>query len=271
MKRGLALHRKFEESERGESQSTGIQSVEIGMAILDAFVNSSSAMSLKQVSIATNMAPSKVHRYLASFVRSGMLVQATTNGLYDLGPEARRLGLAAMGRLDAFSVATNGLLKLRDLTGHTVCMAVWGQGGPILVRWEAGQEPLIVNLRIGSSIPLLDTSIGHTFLAHLPKSITQPALALQQQLAGAETEPKFPTDEALERIRANRSIYTMSALIEGIDAIAAPVFEGTDRLFSVITLAAPHRSLAGKQLDRIRKQVETIAHEISAELGYQER
>ncbi|WP_421838824.1 IclR family transcriptional regulator [Novosphingobium sp.] len=264
------MHSKLDEVETGESQSTGIQSVEIGMAILDAFVESSSAMSLKQVSLATNMAPSKVHRYLASFVRSGMLVQVATNGLYDLGPKARRLGLAAMGRLDAFSVATNGLLKLRDLTGHTVCMTVWGQGGPIMVRWESGREPLIVNLRIGSSIPLLDTSIGHTFLAHLPKSITQPALALQQQLAGAETERKFPSDEELERIRANRSIYTMSALIEGVDAIAAPVFEGPDRLFSVITLAAPHRSLKGSQLGRIRQQVEAIAREVSAELGYRE-
>lgn len=262
------MYSKLDETSAGESQSTGIQSVEIGMTILEAFVTSSAAMSLKQVSVATHMAPSKVHRYLASFVRSGMLIQVAANGLYDLGPTARRLGLAALGRLDAFSVATNGLLKLRDLTGHTVCMTVWGEVGPILVRWETGQEPLILNLRIGSSIPLLDTSIGHTFLAHLPESVTRPALALQQRLAGTEPGREFPSAEELDKVRASRSIYTMSALIEGVDAIAAPVFEGPDRLFSVIALAAPHRSLKEPQLKQIRQQVETIASEVSTELGY---
>lgn len=251
----------------GGPQSAGIQSVEIGMAVLNAFAASSGAMSLKQVSQATSMAPSKVHRYLASFVRSGMLIQNATSGLYDLGPTARRLGLAAMGRLDAFTVASNGLLKLRDLTGHTVCMAVWSESGPILVRWESGQEPLILSLRIGSSIPLLDTSIGQTFLAYLPSSVTEPAVRLQQKLAGTPPTRTVLDQAELDQIRSRCSTYTSSAMIKGVDAIAAPVFEAPNRLFSVITLAASHRSMQGAKLDKARQQVEAIAREISLELG----
>jgi DNA-binding IclR family transcriptional regulator len=265
--KGGYVDQELDVIEGGTTQSTGIQSVEIGMAILNTFVASSGAMSLKQVSQATGMAPSKVHRYLASFVRSGMLIQAATNGLYDLGPNARRLGMAAMARLDAFSVASNGLLKLRDLTGHTVCMAVWSESGPMLVRWESGQEPLILSLRIGSSIPLLDTSIGRTFLAYLPSSVTEPAVKLQQKLSGTQPTRTLLTEAELDEIRSSFSTYTASALIKGVDAIAAPVFEAPNRLFSVITLAASHRSLQGTKLDKARQQVETIAREISLELG----
>jgi DNA-binding IclR family transcriptional regulator len=256
-----------DQTEGSTTQSTGIQSVEIGMAILNTFVTASGAMSLKQVSQATNMAPSKVHRYLASFVRSGMLIQAATNGLYDLGPTARRLGMAAMSRLDAFAVASNGLLKLRDLTGHTVCMSVWSESGPMLVRWESGLEPLILSLRIGSSIPLLDTSIGQTFLAYLPASVTEPAVKLQQKLSGTRPTRTMLSEAELDQIRSRCSTYTSSAMIKGVDAIAAPVFEAPNRLFSVITLAASHRSLQGAKLDRARQQVEAIAREISHELG----
>ena len=261
------MEREQDQAEGAATQSTGIQSVEIGMSILDAFAASTGAMSLKQISQATDMAPSKVHRYLASFVRSGMLIQAATNGLYDLGPTARRLGLAAMGRLDAFAVASNGLLKLRDLTGHTVCMAVWSESGPMLVRWESGQEPLILSLRIGSSIPLLETSIGQTFLAYLPASVTEPAVRLQQRLSGTQPTRAALTQAELEQIRSRCSNYTSSAMIKGVDAIAAPVFEAPNRLFSVITLAASHRSMQGAKLDKARQQVEAIAREISLELG----
>jgi DNA-binding IclR family transcriptional regulator len=261
------VKREKDQAEGTSTQSTGIQSVEIGMSILDAFAASTGAMSLKQISHATGMAPSKVHRYLASFVRGGMLIQAATNGLYDLGPTARRLGLAAMGRLDAFSVASNGLLKLRDLTGHTVCMAVWSESGPMLVRWESGQEPLILSLRIGSSIPLLDTSIGQTFLAYLPSSVTEPAVKLQQKLSGTQPTRTVLSKAELDEIRSRCSTYTASAMIKGVDAIAAPVFEAPNRLFSVITLAASHSSLQGAKLDKARQQVEAIAREISLELG----
>lgn len=256
-----------DESNGETTQSAGIQSVEIGMVVLNAFAESSSAMSLKQVSLMTGMAPSKVHRYLASFVRTGMLMQGATNGLYDLGPTARRLGLAAMGRLDTFTIASNGLFKLRDLTGHTVCMSVWSDNGPILVRWESGQEPLVLSLRIGSSIPLMDTSIGNTFLAYLPSSVTQPIVALQQKLSGSKPARKSLTATELEQIRSSRSILATSALISGVDAISAPVFEAPDRLSCVITLAAPHRLLTGAKLQKARQCVETIAREVSVELG----
>lgn len=249
------------------TQSMGIQSVEIGMTILNAFGASPGAMTLKEVSAACGMSPSKAHRYLASFVRAGMLIQIGSHGLYDLGPTARRLGLAAMGRLDTFAVASNGLLRLRDLSGHTVLLVVWSDGGPMLVRWETGREPLILTLRIGSSVPLRDSAIGRTFLAYLPGSLTQPVLALQAKMAGADRDQKPLSAAELEKIRASRSLHMASALIRGIDAIAAPVFDAPGRLSSVIGLLAAHRSLEGAKLGKVRGQIEAIAREISIELG----
>jgi len=252
----------------GRQQSAGIQSVEIGMSILEAFARSRSAMSLKQVCQDLDMAPSKVHRYLVSFVRSGMLTQFGANGLYDLGPTARRLGMTAMGRLDSFAAASRELLWLRDTTDQTVCLTIWGDGGPTLIRWESGSTPLLMTIRVGSLLPIAESAIGRFFLAHMPRAVIQPVLKRQRQLAGLKGDTPGLTEEEIAEIRSKRSIHLVSALIAGVDAIAAPVFDAEGGLSSVICLLAPHQAAVGEAATRLYRNIEEAARRTSYELGY---
>ena len=70
----------------------GIQSVDIGMAVLKALAQAKGPMSLKEIGAACSMAPSKAHRYLHSLVASGLVAQQKRSGKYDLGIFALRLG-----------------------------------------------------------------------------------------------------------------------------------------------------------------------------------
>lgn len=249
-------------------QSAGIQSVEIGMSVLEAFARSNSAMSLKQVCQDLDMAPSKVHRYLVSFVRCGMLTQFGANGLYDLGPTARRLGTTAMGRLDSFAAASKELFWLRDTTDQTVSLSVWGDGGPTLVRWESGSTPLLISLRVGSILPLAESAIGRLFLAHMPRATVQPILKRQRQLAGLKGDHPGLSDEEMAEIRGARSIHLVSAMIANVDAVAAPVFDADGALSSVICLLAPHNVALGSAAPRLCRDVEEAARRVSYELGH---
>jgi DNA-binding IclR family transcriptional regulator len=246
--------------------SIGIQSVEIGFRILEAFIDEPSALSLKQVSDVCKMAPSKVHRYLVSFVRVGVLVQLNPNGLYDLGPTARRLGIVSMERMDAFAIASNKILKLRDETGHTVLLSVWSDSGPVVVRWEDGTNPLPVSVRIGSTMPLVGSAIGTYFLAHMPKAVTGPVRKRQTQTLG-ERYPKMLSVAYLEEIRRTDSLHLSSALLPGIDAISAPVFNGQNKLALVICLVAPAKSMQGAAGKKMSMAVAAVGKQISAELG----
>lgn len=251
-------------------QSAGIQSVEIGMSVLEAFARSNSAMSLKQVCQDLEMAPSKVHRYLVSFVRSGMLTQFGANGLYDLGPTARRLGMRAMGRLDSFAAASKELLWLRDTTDQTVCLTIWGDGGPTMIRWETGSLPPLMTIRVGSILPLAESAIGRLFLAHMPRATVQPILKRQRQLAGLKADQPSLSEDEIAEIRAAKSIHLVSALIAGVDAIAAPVFDAEGLLSSVICLIAPHQAATGEAAKRLYRNIEEAARRTSYELGYVE-
>jgi hypothetical protein len=75
------------------ARQAGIQSLEIGMRVLEALATGSSSMSLKELSLATRLAPSKLHRYLVSLVRGGMVTQYQASGRYDFGEATRRYGV----------------------------------------------------------------------------------------------------------------------------------------------------------------------------------
>ena len=73
----------------------GIKSVEVAGRMLDHLARAHAPVALRELATAGAMSPGKVHRYLASFVASGLARQDPDTRLYALGPLAMRLGLAA--------------------------------------------------------------------------------------------------------------------------------------------------------------------------------
>ena len=82
----------------------GINSVLIGVSILDVIVDAGGAISLNAISAKVDMSPAKAHRYLVSLIETGLVERLKEPGLYDLGPKALKLGLKAIQRIDRVSI-----------------------------------------------------------------------------------------------------------------------------------------------------------------------
>lgn len=156
--------------------SHGVQSLEIGIAVLKVLVESGSAMMLKEIAATADMPASKAHRYLVSLVRSGLVQQDSENSKYDLGPLAIPLGLAAVDRLDRVKLGLNSISGLRDLTNETTALSVWGEFGSVMVRWERPHRPITVNVVTGNTVSLLATFTGRLFAAWMPAEVVRPHL-----------------------------------------------------------------------------------------------
>ncbi len=63
----------------------GIQSVEVGFALLDALARAIGPLMLRDLAAAAGMSAAKSHRYLVSFQRLGLVVQAARRWSADLG------------------------------------------------------------------------------------------------------------------------------------------------------------------------------------------
>lgn len=199
----------------------GIQSVGIGLRVLDVLASLDGAAALGVIAQASDLSASQAHRYLASLVAAGMARQDPATGRYELGAGALRLGLAALGRMDSFREAAVALTEYVRETGRTIQMASLGPAGPIVVRWIMGTPPISTSLTVGARLPLLSSATGHVFLAFRPPSHTA-------EMVDRETTAQFqPIDvEGLrQRVRSLGYSAIRGDLIPGLRATAVPIFD----------------------------------------------
>lgn len=246
----------------------GIQSVEIATTVLLALEKGGSPMGLSQIAALAGMQPSKVHRYLVSLGRGGLVSQSPTSGLYDLGPAMRRLGAEALRRVDEVSLASEYLPGLRDRTRHAVNLAIWGDYGPVIVRWDYGAYSLPITVRVGATMPLLASAVGQVFLAYLPDTMTAPALAAQHP----DDDPIPLNDTEIARLKAdvrrNGLAFTSGGLIPGLVSVAAPVETTPMSPLLVVAIAMPKAAATPAVLSDITADLLATTTAISTALGH---
>src|SRR5918994_6357123 len=218
----------------------GIQSIDTGIRLLEALQNSDGPVALKDLSAQSDLDPSSAHRYLASFVRSG-LVRQEADSRYDFGPLALQIGLAAMRRIEPVQLAEQALPELVVETGFTALLAVWSNRGPTVVRWQRSREPLVTNLGLGSVLPISRSAAGTVLVAHLPAAVTAEALAAE---ARRESIDREIFERAVERARKNRQAFADNTVIPGLAAAASPVLHWNGEAVAAVALISPDHELA---------------------------
>lgn len=245
---------------------SGIQSVEIATRVLEALFSGGGPMSLSTLAQASGMAPSKVHRYLVSLGRVGLTFQESSSGLYDFGPAMRRLGAESLRRTNEVAVTSGHAEALRNRTGHSVNVAVWGDQGPIVVSWAYGTRALPLTVRVGATLPLLSSSVGQIFLAYLPTSLTR---------GSCERElPTMPDWDDRRVLAAQASIrdqgyaVTSGGVIPGIVSVAAPVFAAGDPMPLAVSVVLPAIESTTEHLEELTRQLLDTTAAASTDLGY---
>jgi len=221
-------------------QRRGIQSIDTGIRLLEVLEKADGPLALKDLSARADLDPSSAHRYLASFVRCG-LVRQDANTRYDFGPLALHIGLAAVRRIDPVQVIEGALPALVEDTGFTALLCVWSNRGPTVVHWQRSAAPFVTNLGLGSVLPVSRSATGTVFVAFLAQSVTAEAIA-----AEAKREPvdREAFTRAVERAKKTRLAFVDNTVIPGLSAVASPVLQWNGQAAAVVTLIGPDPDLA---------------------------
>jgi DNA-binding IclR family transcriptional regulator len=252
-----------------DSAPVGIQAVDIALDILKQLVTRSAGMSLSELSRATGLQPSKLHRYLVSFGRHGLLRQSAVSGEYDFGPLARKIGAAAFNRHHGLKVVHEALTSLAAESECTAALYIWTEMGPTLVRLEMGTRTLPVVLREGTALSVTGSGTGRVFLAHLQSSLTRDFVRQEQEQAddeGFRLWSDAELDAEIARIRSARVYWTAEAIFPGSIGVA-PVFESNGNLHSVITLIPPRGQNTKAARQRLTGLLEAKLDLLAAELS----
>jgi DNA-binding IclR family transcriptional regulator len=229
----------------------GIQALDAALSVLRAMGHFPGPVALTDLARAAGMPASKVHRYLASFIHAGLVVQRERSGRYDLGPCAAELGLAALERNDFVNRAADGLEELSERTQLTALLTVWGNQGATVVRWERAASPLVTSFGLGSSLPLVTSASGRVFLAFLPRRLTEARLqfeirrALEAGLNWPDLDLATPdvVEGLVESVRAERMASVDGRFIPGLRAIAAPVTNWQGHVEVAVTLTGTREDM----------------------------
>jgi DNA-binding IclR family transcriptional regulator len=252
----------------------GIQSVELAFAILEVMHNAPGPMAIKEIAGALNLPLSKIHHYLVSLTRVGVVTQRQASGRYSLGPFALQLGLAAITLLDPSEFAFDAARALRDHTGESTFVSVFGTRGPTIVRYMEGRRPLIVNVKAGLVLPLLTSATGHVFLSWLPEEAWSSVARLERSsLVGARRISEVP--DVAATISQTRSlglgVVTTGALIPRVSALSVPIFDKDGDLVLALSALGWTEEFDGDPTGALAEKLKRIAADVSSALGYRAR
>lgn len=261
--------------DRPRERRQRVQAAETGMVVLKGLADLGGRATLTALSSHVQEATAKVHRYLASLAEEGLVSQDTGTQQYFLGPEAIRIGMAAMRQADPIRAAEPALVRLRETLEITCFIAVMGNKGPTIVRFEEPGLPVTVNVRVGSVLPLLWSATGRAFLAYLDERAVQ-AMALEElALASPEQRASLTAKDPIEALRqAVRKCGCASVRdtnLRGISAVSAPLHDHTGRVCAVLTALGATGGFDAAVGGPIARAVQREAARISTTLGYQVR
>jgi DNA-binding IclR family transcriptional regulator len=237
----------------------GIQSVEVGGRLLQALAEQGTPMALKDLAAAAAMTPAKAHPYLVSFAKLGLVEQEADGGRYGLGPFALQLGLIGLAQQDPVRLALPVVEHVAQAIGHTVAIAVWGEHGPVIVHVAESPAPIHVVMRHGTVLSLTGTASGWLFAAHLPEAVVRPLRP--------RSLPRAEWDAEVAAVREHGVARALNRVVEGVSAMAAPVFDVRGRIALGLTAIGPTASFDTRWDGVVARALREAAVALSARLG----
>lgn len=256
----------------GGKRRQRVQSAETGMTILKALARLGGAASLTAIASESDESAAKVHRYLSSLASEGLVAQHPATQHYHLGPEAVRIGLAALRQCDPVRMGEAALLSLRESLQVTCFIAVMGNMGPTVMRMEEPSLPVTVNIRPGSVLPLLWSASGQVFLAFSEDEDLQRKAQTEYDSATPEQRALVGGPGAVEPLRlqvqGQGCAIVRDTLLAGISAVAAPILDARGQVSAVLTALGASNGFDTQPTGRVCPHVVQAAAGISAAMGY---
>ncbi|OLN22040.1 IclR family transcriptional regulator [Domibacillus antri] len=243
----------------------GIQSLQIGLNILDVFLEKARPLKFAEVQEYTGMTKSNLYKYLHTFTQSGVLYRDPVQNTYSLGSRLIEYGNAALGSTDIIGRVLPHLKEISQQTSLTTLLAVWSHDGPVIAHiWNANYG-INIGAQIGAKLPLLSSS-GKIFAAFM-KGTERQEWELRELSKLTELKRKeFITERG--EIEKNKFTYASEPLIEHISSFSVPLLDFQQNLLGALTVVGFTPLVPKNTDDEISQYVLEQAQKISSSFGY---
>jgi DNA-binding IclR family transcriptional regulator len=219
----------------------GVDTVELVGTLLQALLRLPRPARLKDLEDQTGMPSAKIHRYLVSMIRCGLVRRHESGNRYDFGLLAYRMGQVAVHDNSIVSLLEPLIEKFiaeaadADL-GQAIGLGQWVGHGATIVRWFETNSQFSVRMKPGSNLGVTGSATAKLLAAYLPREITEPIVREDLAEKGVSaTDTLDKVYEEYDQIRKVGIARSLSARKDGLDALSAPLFDHRGAVIACIT------------------------------------
>jgi DNA-binding IclR family transcriptional regulator len=247
----------------------GIDAVEVAGAILQALLRCPRPARLKDIEIATGIPSAKVHRYLVSMIRCGLVRRHGSSGRYDFGLLAHQVGQVVARDNDVVAQIEARLAQFSQEIGEVVGVAQWVGNGVAFVNWFESSPEFSIRLKPGLQLDVTTSATAKLLAAYLPREVTEPMvrseLAARQMQSTQEVERVY-RDYA--GIRARGIANSLGARRSGLNALSVPIFDQDGQVVVAVTALGMAPRFDADVAGSLADQMLALSRELSAQMGY---
>ncbi len=258
-----------------QTRQQGVEAAQVVGTILEGMLNTSRPVRLKDLEKQTGIASAKLHRYLVSMLRTGLITKSVDASRYDFGLLAYRIGQSATHNPDVWELLKPdledfiGQLQDEDL-GQALGIGRWIGTGATMVKWFERDSPLSIRSNPGVQLGVTTSATAKLLAAHLPPEVTHPLVLreLQDNGRGSNAQVKKIFSEYAQILDCGIA-NSMGARRTGLNALSTPLFDSSGQVVAAITVLgmAPHfnASLEGRAATLLKQ----LGQSLSGKLGFQ--
>ncbi len=216
--------------------------------VLRAFGNQG-LLGITDLAHVTGLPKSTTHRLVTALVNEGLLVQDEDSHKYALSLRITALGASILGSHGVRKSARPILMELRDQTRESVHLAVL-EGMEIVIIDTEDSYFFVRAVNVpGQHLAAHAVSTGKVLLAYQWEFQLQEMLSkvnLTRYTDRTITDPRQLLEE-LRRVRTQGYAISNGELEEGIDAVAAPIFDHLNSVVAAVSIGGPSERCQPKQ------------------------
>ncbi|MEH7177600.1 IclR family transcriptional regulator [Neobacillus vireti] len=246
-------------------KGTTIQSLQIGMGILDIIAKQGRPLKFTDIQDLTQITKSNLYKYLNTFTQLGILYRSKDTGEYILGSKIIEYGMAAVDQENVIDRISPYLYEINEKSSSTVVFSIWTHNGPIIVKDINTNRGFNIGAQIGTILPITSAS-GKVFMAFMDEQIISDWKANEFKQISSEMVTHLEEERII--VQEKGIAFAKEPLVSSVSSVSFPVLNYQKKLLGSVTVVGFTEKIPTNENHELSHYLIQVGSEISACFGF---
>jgi DNA-binding IclR family transcriptional regulator len=248
-----------------ETKTIGIQSLQIGLNILEILAMEKEPLKFTDIQNLTSMTKSNLYKYLSTLSQFGLIYRNPHTNAYTLGHKLVQLGNVALGQSSLIEVVIPYFKKITEKTNLTVLLAIPSKKGPLISYILSADYGINIGAQMGTHLPL-SSSTGVVFSAFEKDVLMKDWKEEELSKLNKSEAQQFYGEK--EKTRGLFFASKTEPLINHVSSFSVPILNFNNELLGAITIVGITETVPQSADHPIGQYVLYVGREISEYFGF---